>query len=381
MTALDVAVGAPIGFGPDVRLPSVTTAPLVALEEAVAAAVRRTPCCVAFSGGRDSSLVLAAAVRAAAKEYCPQPIALTVRFRGESASDESAWQDLVLDHLGVTDRIVLDVDDELDLVGPVATRELHRRGALFPANSHGLAPLVEHASGGSLLVGLGGDELLSGHRWTRVNDVLAGRQRPGPRDVGRIVVATLPGMLRARVLRSRRQLEPPRWLRSAAAQRLRRIERAGPDEPVRFDRVVPHAARARTVLVAAESLKRLSGDVSIEAPLLDPRFVAALASAGGARGWGGRAAAMRAIVGDALPDAILGRRDKAHFDATYFGAATRRFAKTWTGGGIDPSLVDPDALRSEWLEPKPDFRSALLLQIAWLHDHGLTPDGLPRRES
>jgi asparagine synthase (glutamine-hydrolysing) len=89
---------------------------------------------------------------------------------------------------------------------------------------------------------------------------------------------------------------------------------------------------------------------------------------------------MRAIVGDALPDATLGRRDKAQFDATYFGAATRRFAKTWTGGGIDNSLVDPDALRREWLEPKPDFRSALLLQIAWLHDHGLTPDGLPRRD-
>jgi hypothetical protein len=55
--------------------------------------------------------------------------------------------------------------------------------------------------------------------------------------------------------------------------------------------------------------------VRIEAPLLHPRFVAAVSRAGGSRGWGGRSEAMHAIAGEALPDAILDRRDKARFDA------------------------------------------------------------------
>ena len=373
LSALEVAAGGPVGLGPPTALPHVTLPPLAALEEAAAAAVRRAPCCVAFSGGRDSSLLLAAAVRAAASQGSEPPIAVTIRSPGEARSDESRWQELVLDHLGVENRVVVDVADELDLVGPVAALELRRRGVLFPANSHGFSPLLEHASGGSMLVGLGGDELLSGHRWTHVNDLLARRRRPTPRDAARLAVAALPSGVRGRVLAVQRRFEVPGWLRPEAAQQLRRLHDVEANEPVRFDRVVEHAARVRTVLLAAESLQRLSSDVQVVAPLLDPRFVAALSTAGGPRGFGGRSAVMRAIASDALPEALLDRRDKARFDATYFGEPARRFAREWSGGGVDTALVDPDALRREWLEPRPDFRSALLLQVAWCHDdrHGL----------
>ena len=72
-----------------------------------------------------------------------------------------------------------------------------------------------------------------------------------------------------------------------------------------------------------------------------------------------------------MPDAILDRRDKARFDAGYFGGASRRFAETWTGGGVDTTLIDPEILRREWSEPAPDFPSAILLQMAWLHDQAL----------
>jgi Asparagine synthase len=375
MSTLEIAVGIPVGLDPPVPLLDVAVPPLEALEDAVADAVRRTPCCIAFSGGRDSSLVLAAAVRAAARHGCEQPVAVTVRFGRGLASDEGRWQSLVLDHLRVDNRVVIDVADDLDLVGPVASSELRRRGAFFPANCHALAPLVAHAAGGSLLVGLGGDELLGSHRWTRLNDALARRRRPRPTDLGRLAVAALPRPPRAWVVARRARLEPPRWLRPTAARRFRAAERASADEPVRFDRVVQHAARVRTVVVGAESLARLSEDVHIDAPLLDARFVSALARAGGPRGWGDRAAAMHAIAGGVLPDAILERRDKARFDAAYFGSDARHFAEEWTGGGIDPTLVDPEALRREWLEPRPDFRSALPLQLAWLHGQGLTESG------
>ena len=368
MSAFECAVGVPVGLEPESVLPEVDGDPLTVLEEVLADAVRRSPCCVAFSGGRDSSLVLAAAIRSAERHGCEQPVAVTACFPGASAASEGQWQRLVLDHLGVERHVVIDVVDELDLVGPVAIAELRRRGTLFPANCHGLAPLLEHAAGGSLVVGLGGDELLDGHAWTRLNDALAGRRRPTLRDAGRLAAATLPGPLRARLIASRRDVEPPRWLRPGAAARLRAIERAAGNEPVRFDRAVRQAARARTLVVAAASLERLSHDVRVEAPLLDQRFVAALAQAGGSRGFGDRVRAMRTIAGRALPDELLDRQTKASFDAAYFGGASRRFAEQWSGGGVNAELVDPEALRREWLEPAPDFRSALPLQLAWLHD-------------
>jgi asparagine synthase (glutamine-hydrolysing) len=369
MSAFECAVGVPVGLEPDFALPEVDSEPLTVLEDVVADALRRPPCCVAFSGGRDSSLVLAAAMRSAERHGYEQPVAVTARFSGTPTTEEAEWQRLVLDHLRVERRMVVSVADELDLVGTVAVAELRRRGTLFPANSHGLVPLLEHAAGGTLLVGLGGDELFGGHVWTRLNDALARRRRPTVRDAGRLAVAALPGPLKARVIASRRDLEPPRWLRPAAAARLRSIERAVANEPVRFDRAVQHAVRARTLAVAAASLNRLSQDVRVEAPLLDRTFVGAVTHAGGPRGFGDRSEAMRRIAGGKLPPELLERGTKATFDAAYFGRASRRFAERWSGGGVDPELVNPEELRREWLEPVPDFRSALPLQLAWLHDN------------
>jgi asparagine synthase (glutamine-hydrolysing) len=358
-----------------VVLPETTLHPLAALEDALTDAVGRFPCCVAFSGGRDSSLVLAAAVRAAQRLGVPPPATVTMRFPGDDTTDEDAWQRLVLDHVGVHDRIVVDLDDELDFVGPDAAAELRRRGALFPANAHSLVPLLRHAAGGSLVVGLGGDEILGGYRWTPLNDVLARRRRPTLGELRRFALAALPASARARIRPRRGRLGPPGWLTVAAAERFRRLVRSAVDEPIRFDRAVRHSLRARSLQVATESLGRLSSDTLVAAPLVDPRFVSALAVAGGARGWGGRSAVMRAVAGDALPAAIANRTDKARFNAVFFGDTSRQFAREWSGRGIDQSLVDAEALRREWLKPKPDTRAALLLQIAWLHDHRV--DNIP----
>jgi asparagine synthase (glutamine-hydrolysing) len=146
------------------------------------------------------------------------------------------------------------------------------------------------------------------------------------------------------------------------------------NEPVRFDLSVEHAARVRTPVVVREGLARLGGaETSVEAPLLDPRFVSALARAGGGRGFGDRVAVMHAVAGSALPVALLDRRDKARFEGVFFGERARRFAETWSGEGVDEDLVDHAELRRTWLEPWPDFRSALLLQLAWRSRHGATP--------
>lgn len=375
MSAFETAVGVPLGLGAEVALPDLAVDPFSALEEAVAAAVTRPPCCVAFSGGRDSSLVLAATVRAAIRRGCEPPIPVTMRFAGDRTTHEAEWQALVLDHLGLESRVVIDLENELDFVGPEAAVALRRRGALFPPNIHSLAPLLRQARHGSLVVGLGGDEILGGYRWTRLNDALARRRRPTVRDFGQLAFAALPASARARVRPRRGRLGSPVWLRPEAARRFRALTRSSRDEPVRFDHAIRHAARVRALRVGVESLGRLSSDARVDAPLLDPRFVAALAAAGGARGWGGRSAVMHAIAANVLPDAILNRRDKATFNAVFFGEASRRFAREWTGGGVDEAVVDPEALREEWLADKPDTRAALPLQVAWLHDQGVRPDG------
>jgi asparagine synthase (glutamine-hydrolysing) len=377
MSAFETAVGVPMGLGPEVVLPRVIGSPFAVLEEAVREAVHRPPCCVAFSGGRDSSLVLAAAARAAARWGCDPPVAVTLRFARDQSTDETHWQNLVLDHLGLDDQVVIELADELDFVGREAAEELRRRGARFPPNIHSLAPLLRHARDGCLVVGLGGDEVLGGYRWTQMNDVLARRRRPEPRDVARLALAGLPARMRARLRPRRGRLGPPRWLRPPAAREYKAITHATRDEPIRFDHAVRHAVRLRALRVGIESLARTSTKATVHAPLVDSRFIASLARAGGARGWGGRSAVMRAVAADVLPSSLLDRGDKAIFNAVFFGAASRRFAQRWSGGGLDNMLVDAEALRAEWLADKPDTRAALPLQVAWLNDQGCGADGRP----
>ncbi|WP_416904082.1 asparagine synthase-related protein [Micromonospora echinospora] len=132
--------------------------PLAALEEAVLPALRRPPCLVSFSGGLDSSLVLAVAVRVARRAGLPEPVPATWRFTGAPRADESDWQDRVVAALGCPSWQVLRADDDLDLTGPVARRMLLRHGLLHPANAHLHLPVVELASGGSVLTGAGGDQ-------------------------------------------------------------------------------------------------------------------------------------------------------------------------------------------------------------------------------
>jgi asparagine synthase (glutamine-hydrolysing) len=299
----------------------------------------------------------------------PPPIALTLRFPSDASATEDEWQELVVEHLGVEQR-VLEVRNELELVGPVARAELFRRGVLFPPNAHLIAPLLPHAARGSLLVGLGGDEFLGDHRWEQLNDLLARRRRPRWRDARRAAVAALPGALRGPVLGYRDRVERP-WLLPSASRRIQALEARSADEPVRFDRAVARLIRRSYFQLCLASLRRV-GDlagVSVEAPLADPRFVAALALAGGARGWGSRSATMRTVADGALPERLVARRGKAVFDTAFFGEASRRFAEEWSGGGVDTSLVDPEELRRAWLGLVQPFRTATLLQLAWLHDH------------
>lgn len=334
-----------------------------ALEEATVPALRRPPCLVSFSGGRDSSLVLAAATSAARRHGLPEPIPATNRYPGIAATEERAWQEMVVRHLDLDDWIIVEIDGDLDLLGPVAREVLTTHGVLYPANVHTHVPLFREGRGGSLLTGWDGDGLFGGWRWRHDSQA-----PPTPRGVARRLFANSPGRVRRLIDERRSDLRIP-WLREPVEQQVRRwwIEERS-SEPWRWDRRIRWYRRRRFVQVTAESLRRLglTYDVTVRHPFVEPGFLGALLLAGGGAGFPSRTATFDALFSDLLPAALIHRRTKARFFEAFWGDASRAFVRQWDGGGLDHDVVDPRALRDIWHTELPDSRTAPALQLAWL---------------
>ena len=130
------------------------------LNSVVREALLRPPCGVAFSGGRDSSVVLAVAAHVARRDGLAAPIPITKVFPDVPTTEESSWQELVIRHLRLHDWELVSIDDELDLVGPLATANLVEHGVVWPPMIHGDIPVLERLGGGTLIDGEGGDEVL-----------------------------------------------------------------------------------------------------------------------------------------------------------------------------------------------------------------------------
>ena len=77
--------------GPSAELPSPApgVTPVQVLEQTILAALLRPPCLVSFSGGRDSSGILAVATSLARREGLPLPIPATHRFPEADGTDET----------------------------------------------------------------------------------------------------------------------------------------------------------------------------------------------------------------------------------------------------------------------------------------------------
>ncbi len=364
----DRAAGFAIGAQGDLPPLGLSAEPArAALERAALAGLRRAPCTVSFSGGRDSSAVLAVATRLAHREGLPLPIPVTLRFPEASTAHEARWQELVVAHLGLHDWERIEIHAELDHLGEMARAALLHHGLLWPANTHAHEPLLACAAGGSVLTGIDGDGLL-GASWPRLRAQLT---RPGIahwRDVLRAGLAVSPTRVRAARYRRRPQIAMP-WLRPDARREIdARFAADRASEPVRWDRRVEWYARRRYLHVGVHNFAILGAehDTLVCHPLLDRGFLAALAAEGGRGGYGDRSAAMRCLFGDLLPDAVLTRTSKAEFGAAFWGPAAREFAATWDGSGLDEELVDVDALRAVWSEENPPLHTATLMQQAWL---------------
>jgi asparagine synthase (glutamine-hydrolysing) len=360
-TPLEVASGLVLGTAPAGDMRGRPLRPVEALEAVIRPALLRGPCLVSFSGGRDSSAVLAVAAALARRERLPAPIPVTNRF-SSALAEETSWQERVVSHLRLDDWIRVGHDGELDCVGPVATAALRRHGLLWPFNAYFHVPLLREARGGSLLTGLGGDEMLEGSAWTYVRAALRSLRRRDAVDAAFVLSPRA-----ARVAIARRQLRGGLpWLRDAARREvLSALARDAASAPRRWSAGLAWRRRLRYLAVASSSLGVLAEDedVAIAHPFLAPDLVQALADDGP---YTDRTHTMRSLFGGLLPDDVLARGTKACFDEAFWNADARAFAAAWDGQGVDAAVVDVERLRDGWLSARPDARSFLLAQAAWL---------------
>ncbi|KON74086.1 hypothetical protein M768_08250 [Cellulosimicrobium cellulans F16] len=368
LTPLEVALSAPVGAGAEVVRPRPLGSARAALERAVLPAVRSGRCHVLFSGGRDSSLVLAVATAVARRESLPLPVPVTAVYPGLPESDESGWQELVLRHLGLGRGIVVEVRDERGLLGEVSVASLERRGLVWPAAVQSQPVLLgDLPEGAHVLTGEGGDGVVAGSRGTPLHLLASSRRRPS-RDLVRAAIEAIePSWLAVRRLRRGGSLDGAApWLTPRALDVLVR-ETVAARGPLRWDAAKRALLERRSTVLALHNTAAGAAErgLTLVHPLGDAGFVAALAADGGARGFRGRTDTFRRLASDLLPDAVLARTTKARFNTSRWGDRERDFALSWDGSGVDPSLVDAGRLRREWLgTPLPAAR--FLVHVAWL---------------
>ncbi len=373
LSALDIAVGTPLpdDVPADRRFQPEPTerfsTPLLALEAVIRPLLQRPPCFVAFSGGRDSSAVLAVAVDLARREGHPEPVPLTLVFPYVESSDEGTYQRMVLEYLAITERVqVVTEPGQLELLGPEATRLMESGGVFWPVGSHLIDKLFSHASGGSLLTGEGGDQVFTLRRPPLWHGVRTARTKV---DLARAVVPRLPPVGGVERLHAR-LLTAPRWLKPAAAAEAKRSIARFDAGLYRHDApamlwAMRHGRFTRMVLQRLDAMSD-AHDVRLAIPLYSPEFFASYAPCLPPTGMRSRTAAMTALFGHLLPRDLLSRKSKANFTDVLFGERTLDFLDRTDGGGIDETKVELGVLLDAWSSGRPPLNSALLAQVAWL---------------
>ncbi len=362
-------------------LPPTGPTPRAALEEVLAAELVKGPCFVSFSGGRDSSALLAVALDVARRRGLPEPVALTLRYPGNADTEEASWQQLVIDRLCPKVWEIVAVDREAaEFLGPEGTASLRAHGLLWPPALHLETAWMGRASGATVITGEGGDEIFGAHRATSLQLLLRslreqrGDVRPALRKLAREAAPA-----RIRLPSARRRIAGAghlTWLRPPLRdQALDDLACIAAGEPWSWSETVRAYARTPALRLGLANRDWLatSFGARFAHPYLEPTFVDAVARQGGRLGYVDRTEAMRRLFGDLLPDALLARTTKASFNTAFHGDATRAFARSWDGSGVDPDIVDVEVLRSSWLAERVHPGTTPLLQAAWLATAGISP--------
>lgn len=337
------------------------------LDRLLLPAVSRPPCLVAFSGGRDSSSLLAYSTLLARRHGLDDPIPVTLRSDAHPRTWEGDFQEMMVRHLGLSSWEIVPMT-ELDALGPIARGTLTRHGLYWPGNGHSSVPLCKLARGGSLVTGNGGDEaflyLVSKARFSLLTAL---RMNPLRKVLYYLPLQALPQSLRIRIT-SRRGLRLP-WLRPHARREVKRrfyansARKTGDPrqdlDQLRFSRYFELVRSAFEAFARAE-------DTYLCEPFFERSFHEAAFAATPPGGFSSRNAAMAHFFGEIMPREVVMRETKAVFTEVFWGPDSRAFAEQWDGSGLDHSLIDPEALRRVWAKPRPDLRSLTPLQAAWL---------------
>lgn len=342
-------------------------------------ALTRGPCLVPFSGGRDSSLLLAVTCSVAREAGVTLPLAVTFRHPGLPESEETSWQDLVMEHLRLQGMSpewrIVEVTDELDIVGPVLAPLLEeRRHPLWPPNMASTVALADGAQGATILSGDYGDEVLGVRRATVIAGLLRRRGRGLSLAYWRAAsLAATPRLVLAGAIRLRGSA--PHWLSSRGVRRWRALSGADAlHDPFPYDRSVRAVVSWRGPVLGFANLERICRRRAchLETPLADPRVISALAAHGGWKGPQSRGYATSLLGGDLLPDRLYGRDTKADFLTSRFNRHTVATVDAWKDTDISREWVDTERLRSAWEVRRFHPQMAGLVQQAWLAQHGLS---------
>jgi asparagine synthase (glutamine-hydrolysing) len=322
---------------------------------------------VSFSGGRESAWLLAAATAAARSQGHADPIPATLRYAGSSARSDALHQEEIVSYLQLGDWVRVEITDELEMLGPYARRAIADAGLLFPATAYAMLPLLDRARGGWLVAGGALADFFTYWRWARLSEVLAGRRRPRRRDLRDLASAARPRRSREARLLARVGDAPP-WLSPEAAQQMNRLlASAAAAAPLRFAAAVRRQRTHRCHTGMRRSFEALASvaGARFAMPFRDDRFIAALAAAGGRRGFGDRSSSLLRVAGHLLPPELLRRSDGVNSRQAFFGDASRRFAEEWTGDGVANELVNPEVLRALWSAGSFPWTSTMLFQLAF----------------
>ncbi|MBE7191251.1 MAG: hypothetical protein INR66_02060 [Gordonia polyisoprenivorans] len=384
LRAIELVFGSALGIDSHARAISSDEFPPESPREAFRAVIRDAlqsgPCFVSFSGGRDSSAVMAVAVDVAREAALSLPVPVTKVLPHVPESEESEWQDLVLGHLGVKDRVVIEcAPDADDIFGPDGIEALTRIGVSFPPNVRTLLKVMRHAAGGTLMTGTGGDELgnAATTRWA-ARALAEGRASSRVRATARLPrMASSARYVRTILQEPSEQLEVSPWLTRRASLALRReIARENASEPISWrDLLLGYFPRTRYRTLIDQSVDALAAPYQVRMlhPLWERRTLAALATARPLEGYLSRAAIFEDIAAGLLPEAVTRRTTKAYFTANPWGREAENLIARWDGSGVDTTLVDVGVLRDEWRLPLGERTgtSVPLLQSVWLHQQGI----------
>ena len=380
LTPIEVAYGLAIGrqAGVGVLPRGGFLTPREAAETVLLGALRRPPCLVGLLGGRDSSALLAIAASTARKHGLPLPVPVTLVFPESDEAEETGWQRLVLDRLGLDEWIRLEFSDELDAVGPVAQEVMGRHGLTWPFNLHFHLPIMEAARGGSVITGFAGDELGVSCTVSGPERMVAERRIERPRDLAAIAYRLGPRRPRwpREFARAGGQIDEMNitWLTRRGRMALRSAFASDALLVPGWERILrDNLWRSRYFQVCKSNFQAVADhyDVTMCHPFVEPPVLQALARAGGFAGLRDREQILDLLAGDLLPPEVIHRQSKAVFGNSLWTRAAKEFAAGWDGRGLDERLVEPAAVQRAWTaEPRPAILSTTMLQAAWLAENG-----------